>query len=256
MNNKQLPKHGKNSNRNFFAFLALVLVIGAAGIAYVQHLDDANRKKLESKASSKKKSTSSSHQNLFVKKKSSSTSKIKSSSTTEKSVMRTPIDWQKSSETVDYPDLNKVENLWIEVRLRSNRTLLKDGDKTIYTMYSSGGEYHNVDGKQVSYTPTGTYYIENERGESFFNNSLNEGARYYISGSTMASIFSTPSRRTPRESMTSKSAKSLANSPHPTAASGFPFPMRSGFTIICQSARKSSSTTNNHRRLEKVPVIA
>lgn len=181
MNNKQLPKHGKNSNRNFFAFLALVLVIGAAGIAYVQHLDDANRQKLESKASSKKKSTSSSHQNLFVKKKSSSTSKIKSSSTTEKSVMRTPIDWQKSSETVDYPDLNKVENLWIEVRLRSNRTLLKDGDKTIYTMYSSGGEYHDVDGKQVSYTPTGTYYIENERGESFFNNSLNEGARYYIS---------------------------------------------------------------------------
>ena len=64
MNNKQLPKHGKNSNRNFFAFLALVLVIGAAGIAYVQHLDDANRQKLESKASSKKKSTSSSHQNL------------------------------------------------------------------------------------------------------------------------------------------------------------------------------------------------
>lgn len=55
MNNKQLPKHGKNSNRNFFAFLALVLVIGAAGIAYVQHLDDANRQKLESKASSKKK---------------------------------------------------------------------------------------------------------------------------------------------------------------------------------------------------------
>ena len=55
MNNKQLPKHGKNSNRNFFAFLALVLVIGAAGIAYVQHLDDANRQKLESKASSKRK---------------------------------------------------------------------------------------------------------------------------------------------------------------------------------------------------------
>ena len=54
MNNKQLPKHGKNSNRNFFAFLALVLVIGAVGIAYVQHLDDANRQKLESKASSKK----------------------------------------------------------------------------------------------------------------------------------------------------------------------------------------------------------
>ena len=52
MNNKQLPKHGKNSNRNFFAFLALVLVIGAVGIAYVQHLDDANRQKLESKASS------------------------------------------------------------------------------------------------------------------------------------------------------------------------------------------------------------
>ncbi len=181
MNKKQRPRHGRNSNRNFFAFLALVLVIGAAGIAYAQHLDDVTRQELESKASSRKKQTVSSHQNLFSKGKSSPASKIKSSSTTEKSVMRTPIDWQKSSETVDYPDLGNVKDLWIEVRLRSSRTLLKDGDKTIYTMYSSGGKYHNVDGRQVSYTPTGTYYIQNERGESFFNNKLNEGARYYIS---------------------------------------------------------------------------
>ena len=255
MNNKQLPKHGKNSNRNFFTFLALVLVIGAAGIAYVQHLD------IQTTETQIKLRQKRNRQVLLIKtcsskRKAVQPQKSKSSSTTEKSVMRTPIDWQKSSETVDYPDLNKVENLWIEVRLSSNRTLLKDGDKTIYTMYSSGGKYHDVDGKQVSYIRRARITSKTSAEKATSTTVSTKAPDTTFHGSTMASIFSTPSRRTPKESMTSKSAKSLANSPHPTAASGFPFPMRSGFTIICQSARKSSSTTNNLRRLEKVPVIA
>ncbi len=67
--------------------------------------------------------------------------------------------------------------------LSKNRTYLCDGNKVIYTMYSTGGMYHrdSKTGKKVSYTPTGTFYVQAERGDHFFNNSLNEGANYYTS---------------------------------------------------------------------------
>lgn len=97
--------------------------------------------------------------------------------------MRTPIDWHKSSETVPYPDLSKVKNFWIKVSLKKNRTYLYDGNKLIYTMYSSGGVYKKdpKTGKMKSMTPTGTFHAQEERGESFYNQSLNEGANYYVS---------------------------------------------------------------------------
>lgn len=97
--------------------------------------------------------------------------------------MRTPIDWHKSSETVPYPDLSKVKNFWIKVSLKKNRTYLYDGQKLIYTMYSSGGMYtkNPQTGKTESMTPIGTYYAQAERGNSFFNQSLGEGANYYVS---------------------------------------------------------------------------
>lgn len=97
--------------------------------------------------------------------------------------MRTPIDWRKSSETVSYPDLSKVKNFWIKVSLKQNRTYLYDGNKLIYTMYSTGGMYKKnpQTGKLESMTPTGTFYAQAERGTSFFNSSLNEGANYYVS---------------------------------------------------------------------------
>lgn len=97
--------------------------------------------------------------------------------------MRKPIDWHKSSETVPYPDLSKVKHLWIKVSLRGNRTYLYDGSKLIYTMYSTGGIYKKdpQTGKMKSMTPTGTFYAQPERGDSFFNQSLNEGANYYVS---------------------------------------------------------------------------
>ena len=86
-------------------------------------------------------------------------SKATSSSSKSQSNMRTPIDWQKSSETVPYPDLSKVKNLWVKVSLKGNRTYLYDGSKLIYTMYSSGGVYQKdaKTGKMKSTTPTGTF---------------------------------------------------------------------------------------------------
>ena len=97
--------------------------------------------------------------------------------------MRVPIDWRKSSETVPYPDLAKTKNFWFKVSLKGNRTYLYDGNKLIYTMYSTGGVYKKnpQTGKTESMTPTGTYHAQAERGDSFFNQSLNEGANYYVS---------------------------------------------------------------------------
>ena len=110
-------------------------------------------------------------------------SKATSSSSKSQSNMRTPIDWQKSSETVPYPDLSKVKNLWVKVSLKGNRTYLYDGSKLIYTMYSSGGVYQKdaKTGKMKSTTPTGTFYVQAERGDSFYNQKLGEGANYYVS---------------------------------------------------------------------------
>ncbi|WP_295729389.1 L,D-transpeptidase [uncultured Limosilactobacillus sp.] len=97
--------------------------------------------------------------------------------------MRTPIDWRKSSETKPYPDLAKVKDLNVLVSIRKNRTYLRDGQHVIYTMYSSAGQYHRQGkrGKNVSYTPVGTFYIQQARGMNFFNQRLNEGANYYVS---------------------------------------------------------------------------
>ncbi len=97
--------------------------------------------------------------------------------------MRKPIDWHQPSETIPYPDLTKVKHFWVKVSLKKNRTYLYDGNKVIYIMYSTGGLYVKdpATGKKKSMTPTGTYYAQKERGNSFFNRSLNEGANYYVS---------------------------------------------------------------------------
>lgn len=101
----------------------------------------------------------------------------------EKSVMRTPINWRKPSETVPYPNLTNVHNFWVKVSLLKNRTYLMSGHHVIYTMYCSGGLFHkdSVTGKMVSDTPTGTFQIQPEHGQSFYNSQLNEGANYWIS---------------------------------------------------------------------------
>lgn len=85
--------------------------------------------------------------------------------------------WNKKGEKKLHPDLNHVKDLWVRVSLKGNRTYIMSGKKPIYTMLSTGGLYHN--GK--SYTPTGTYYVQEERGQKFYNEKLKEGARNYVS---------------------------------------------------------------------------
>ncbi|WP_290033431.1 L,D-transpeptidase [Ligilactobacillus cholophilus] len=135
----------------------------------------------------KQKSTISKKENQHVKTVASKASTQSASSQAQSSskqttVMHTPIDWQKPSENRPYPDLAQVKDFWVKVSLKKNRTYLMSGKKVIYTMYSSGGVFHkDKQGKEVSDTPTGTFYIQNERGNSFFNGELNEGANYWVS---------------------------------------------------------------------------
>lgn len=94
-------------------------------------------------------------------------------------LMRKPIDYTQSSETVNYPDLSKVHHLNILVIVHQNRVYLRDGNHVIYTIYCSAG----VKDPKTGHTTTtlGTYYIQNEHGQSFYNSSLKEGANYWTS---------------------------------------------------------------------------
>lgn len=104
-------------------------------------------------------------------------------STAAVGAMRQPINWRKSSETKPYPNLAAAKHLWVKVQLKQNRTYVYDGKKLIYTMYCTGGKYRTdpKTGEQKSMTPTGTYHIEDQRGDSFYNSELQEGAKYYVS---------------------------------------------------------------------------
>lgn len=170
---KRLRHHSKKSNlTSVFVILILVSLFILGGFWRYQSLN------------SKKASTQTNNQ--LQQNKQTTTTKTKNESTTKnekQSNMRTPIDWQQSSETIPYPDLANTPNFWIKVSIKKNRTYLMSDNKVIYTMYSSAGAYHRDEttGKQVSYTPTGTFYIQAERGDTFFNNKLNEGANNWIS---------------------------------------------------------------------------
>ena len=94
----------------------------------------------------------------------------------KKSVMRTPINWRKSSETVAYPDVKKYPDLSIRVSLKKQRMYLMDHSRVLYTMYVSTG-VPTADRK----TPRGTYHVQAERGKYFYSANVDEGAYYWVS---------------------------------------------------------------------------
>lgn len=82
------------------------------------------------------------------------------------------INYMKPSENKPYPDVSKHPNMWIHVSLKKQRVYLMDGNKQLYKMYCSSGA-NNA-------TPTGTYHIEDLRGDHFFSSSEGVGANYYV----------------------------------------------------------------------------
>ena len=92
--------------------------------------------------------------------------------------LRAPFNWKKSSEAKHYPKIKHLENdLSIRVSLKGNRVYILRENKRIYTMISSAGLFK----KGKSLTPTGKFKIKNDRGDSFYNPELNEGANNWTS---------------------------------------------------------------------------
>jgi peptidoglycan hydrolase-like protein with peptidoglycan-binding domain len=86
------------------------------------------------------------------------------------------VDWTKPTGG-KYPDLHKYKNIWVDVSISQQRTYIKSGSKTIYTMIVSTG----IDGSRSTYTPRGTFHIQPERGTWFYAPRFQEGAEYWVS---------------------------------------------------------------------------
>lgn len=81
-----------------------------------------------------------------------------------------------SSEVVKmaYPDLSKYDQLSIKVSIDEQEMTILSNNKVIFrTIVSTGAP--------DSPTPTGTFVIEEERGDFFYNPSSGEGAYYWVS---------------------------------------------------------------------------
>jgi lipoprotein-anchoring transpeptidase ErfK/SrfK len=100
-----------------------------------------------------------------------STAKAKSSK--QKAV---PVSWDKPSGG-SYPVITKNEPIWIDVSIKDQKVYIKEEDHTLYTMIASTG----LDETPDSTTPTGTYYIQAERGKWFYSPKYKEGAKYWVS---------------------------------------------------------------------------
>ena len=84
-----------------------------------------------------------------------------------------PVDWLKPSQQVDYPDPAAHPGLSLEVSLQDQRVYVRDGSELLYTMYASTGMDDS--------TPRGSFRIQSERGDHFYNPREGMGARYYTS---------------------------------------------------------------------------
>ncbi|MFD1125394.1 L,D-transpeptidase family protein [Lentilactobacillus raoultii] len=92
----------------------------------------------------------------------------------EKSQSTKVINWKKPSQNKPYPKITTNNGRFLQVSLKKQRVYVKSPNhQTLYTMYASTG-IHNS-------TPTGTYHIQQERGDFFYNPSSHEGAHYWTS---------------------------------------------------------------------------
>lgn len=76
-----------------------------------------------------------------------------------------------------YPVIHKGENIWIDADVSKERIYIKNGDKTLYTMLTSSG----LDTNPNDSTPQGTFYVQAEKGKTFYSPSEKEGANYWTS---------------------------------------------------------------------------
>ncbi len=84
------------------------------------------------------------------------------------------INWKKPSQNKPYPKITANNGRYLDVSIKKQRVYVMSPQKRVlYTMYASTGVNKS--------TPTGTYYIQQERGNFFYNAASKEGARYWTS---------------------------------------------------------------------------
>ncbi|WP_430732203.1 L,D-transpeptidase [Apilactobacillus ozensis] len=90
------------------------------------------------------------------------------------SVQTTTINWKKPSENKPYPNMNVKKQNWLSVSISQQRVyVMSKQNKVLYTMNCSTGA-NNA-------TPRGSYHIQAERGNHFYNAASKEGANYWTS---------------------------------------------------------------------------
>lgn len=84
------------------------------------------------------------------------------------------INWRKPSQNKPYPKITANNGRFLQVSIKKQRVYVMSHNRhVLYTMYASTG-IHNS-------TPKGTYHIQQERGNFFYNGESREGARYWTS---------------------------------------------------------------------------
>ena len=116
------------------------------------------------------------------------------------------IDWLRPTGG-PYPRLEAGARLWVKVSLERQRVYIMDGGKSVYTMIASTG----LDTPPDDRTPEGTFYVQRERGLSFYSSKAGEGARYWIPGCITASTSSIRCPSTKRGDIILDEARKLGN---------------------------------------------
>ena len=138
----------RKHQQNFFKFLLILVVIAVGG-----------------------------YKLLFNYAKNTASQNINSSSSSVETVVThqaSKVDWQSPSEKKPYPDVNAYPNMWVKVSTSKHRVYLMNGNKVLYTMLCSTGS-------KGQETPKGTFEIQAERGDHFYNAQSGEGANYWVS---------------------------------------------------------------------------
>ncbi|MEE6711155.1 L,D-transpeptidase [Pediococcus acidilactici] len=153
--------------------LAIVLFVGAVFVsARAYHKQVRHEAKVELQKSAKKKTLpKSSGKDTGLAGDEAPTAETAKASTKAK---MNPVNWKKSSQKNDYPDLDNHPQAYLKVSIPKQRVYVMDGKKVLYTMYASTGS-------KDSPTPTGTFHIQKERGDFFYNAASKEGAKYWVS---------------------------------------------------------------------------
>lgn len=76
-----------------------------------------------------------------------------------------------------YPTLTSQEHVWMDVSIAQELVYIFNGKHLLYTMITSSG----IDTKPDNSTPLGVYHIQSERGDWFYSQPYQMGAKYWTS---------------------------------------------------------------------------